>query len=175
LWSTIWTAVGAGAAVFAALIGWRYLVWTRRMWEEAAKQRESSLMLLLMEGYDNLRDSIEGIRDWNMECWSSNIDPIERFKDELGPDYGNEQVWALDKNRFRVSRFFVKTRKLVEAGYLSEDIVRRALGGQAIEDVFLNLVDPLDKARAGQRYSATDRRFYTDLLQKYPRPTRPAK
>jgi hypothetical protein len=133
------------------------------------------LMLTLMTEYDELRDSIDFIREWHMECAANgNIDPVNRFVDELAlPDgAATPKATALDDHRFRVSRFFVRTRKLTQAGYLSEDIVRRALEGRAIDDVFLKMVDPLDKGRAGSHYGAGDRQFYTDLLQKYPRPAR---
>jgi hypothetical protein len=173
--ATFWAAVGSLAAAFAAYVGYRYLVWTRLMWEEAAKQREATLMLMLMTEYDGMRESIDFIDGWYMESAAAGrTDPLERFTDELAlPDgEGTPRANALDRHRHRVSRFFVRTRKLAQAGYLSEDIVRRALEGRAIEDVFLKMVDPLDKARAGKQYGAIDRQFYTDLLQKYPRPAR---
>jgi hypothetical protein len=122
-----------------------------------------------MEGYDNLRDSITFIRGWYMESAAAGADPLQRFKDELGVDYGNERVLAVDDHRFRVSRFFVKTRKLVQGGYLSETMVASALGGQAIEDVFLKMVDPLDSIKADHNYGLADKRFYTALLDEHPR------
>jgi len=50
-------------------------------------------------------------------------------------------VRAVSDARLRVSRFFVRTRKLVQQDYLDERVVRTALGGRAIEDIFLTLVD----------------------------------
>jgi hypothetical protein len=95
-------------------------------------------------------------------------DPVQRFIDEMAWDFKNERSREVDFHRFLVSRFFVRTRKLAHAGYLPEKLVREALGGAAIEDVFLKLVDPLDKT-ASPNYGAEDNKFYSELLQKHPR------
>lgn len=165
-----WSALAAIGTVGAAIAAIVYVELTRRLWHETKMQREASLMLSLMTGYDELRDSIEYIQQYHYECASAGADPIDRFKAEKGVDYGTERAEALDAHRFRVSRFFVRTRKLVLGRYLGEKIVRDALGGQAIEDVFLKLVDPLDAAKAPYNYGSTDRAFYSGLLKKYPRP-----
>jgi hypothetical protein len=165
--ATDWTAVFTAVAAIAAVV---YVELTRRLWRESAKQREANLMLTLMVEYDNLRDSVRFVQDWFMESAASGVDAIERFRDEMGVDHSTPRAATLDDHRFRVSRFFVKTRKLVSADYLTEKMVAEALGGQAIEDVFLKLVDPLDAAKAGHNYGVTDRQFYTALLSKYPRP-----
>jgi hypothetical protein len=132
--------------------------------------------MALMVEYDNLRDSISFIRSWFIECASSGpIDPIERFTDELGlegVDNSTPRAEALNDHRFRVSRFFVRIRKLVRAGYLTEKLVSEGIGGEAIEEVFLGMVDPLDAAKAGHNYGAVDRLFYTELLKRHPRTKR---
>lgn len=161
--SAVFTTVGAIAAIV-------YVELTRRLWQEAAKQREAGLMLMLMNDFDSLRDSVQSIRDWYMESASGGLDPVERFSDAMDADFGEERARAegVDRDRFRVSRFFVRTRKLVRAGYLSEQIVSAALRGRAIEDVFLKMVDPLDAVSA--HYGQADRNFYSELLMKNPRP-----
>ena len=61
----------------------------------------------------------------------------------------------------------MRIRKLIQANYLGEDIVARALSRQAIEDVFLRIVDPLDKIPAPANYKDLDRLFYLSILQKH--------
>ena len=43
---------------------------------------------------------------------------------------------TVDQSRFLVSRLFVRTRKLAEAGYLSDEIVAKAFGGEATRMCF---------------------------------------
>ena len=52
---------------------------------------------------------------------------------------------------------------MVLAGYLSRDLVIAALDREAIE-MFVGLVDPLDRAKSGDRCKADDRYFYLALL-----------
>jgi hypothetical protein len=165
----------------ASVAGLVLLVFTIQLWLEAAHQRrdlarqnEAQLMLTLMVEYDDLRGSIRYIRDYFLECAGSGpTDPLKRFDEEMSVGVLNvrdERMEELDDHRFRVSRFFVKIRKLVEGRYFTDDVVIRALGHAAIEDVFLKLVDPLDSTT--RTYGAADKRFYSDLLEKYPRTTR---
>jgi len=56
----------------------------------------------------------------------------------------------------------------VKAGYLSEDVVVAAIERSAIKEVFLEMIDKLDKAKAQPHYSSEDRKFYEQLLEKYP-------
>lgn len=160
------TAVFTLAAAIAAVV---YVILTQRLWREAAKDREAQLMLRLMDGYDSLRDSIEAIRGWYIESAEAGVDAIERFRDATHEDPIDSRTEWVDKQRFRVSRFFVAVRKLTRAGYLDEDLVWSALGGEAIEDVFLELVDPLDAAKRGHRYGVSDKLFYQGLLKKHER------
>jgi hypothetical protein len=168
--ATITALATVATAIFtlgAAIAAGYYCVLTYRLWCETAKQREAQLMLRLMEGYDGLRDSIEAIQGWYLESAESSVDACERFRDATEVDNMDKRTAWIDDQRFRVSRFFVSVRKLTRAGYLSEDLVWNALGGYAIEDVFLNLVDPLDAVKAGHRYGMSDRVFYQDLLRKH--------
>jgi len=169
-----WTAIAAVGAWIGAFATIAYVVFTVKLWTSAAQQvkvqrkiSEATLMQSMMVEYDGLRGDIDHIQSWFMECAANGIDPIDRFVDEI--EY---QAQAVDDARFKVSRFFVRTRKLVTEGYLPERLARIALGGQAIEDVFLMLVDPLDEAKAGAHYGIGDRMFYRELLEKYPRPAR---
>jgi hypothetical protein len=175
-----WTTTGALAATASALFtlgaaiaAFVYVELTRRLWQEAAAEREGGLMLTLINGYDQLRDDIEWILQYYIECATSGpVDPVERYRTEMGNvDFvADRDARDLDDHRFRVSRFFVRTRKLVRAGFLSERVVVAALERQAIEDVFLRLIDPLDKAKAGKNYDSEDHRFYTSLLSHYSSP-----
>jgi hypothetical protein len=166
--AAIATAIFTLAAAVAAII---YVVLTHRLWREAAKDREAQLMLRLMEGYDNLRDAIDELRGWYLECAEGGVDACERFKEATGEDNPDERTLWIDAQRFRVSRFFVTVRKLTRAGYLSEDIVWQALESRAISEVFLELVDPLDNAKVGLKYAGVDRAFYQGLLRKHSRQT----
>jgi hypothetical protein len=104
-----------------------------------------------------------------MQCEEDNADPAATLADAVAAPEPQPFVRAVSDARFRVSRFFVRTRKLVQQDYLDERVVRTALGGRAIEDIFLTLVDPLDAAVGGRHYTQADRTFYADLLRKYPR------
>lgn len=175
--ATINSLAAVATAVFtlgAAIAAGYYCFLTYRLWQETAKQREAQLMLRLMEGYDNLRGSIETLRGWYMESAENGLNACERFEEATGQDNIDERTAWVDDQRFRVSRFFVMVRKLTRAGYLSEDIVWQALEGRAIREVFLELVDPLDRAKVGLNYAGLDRSFYQDLLRKHSRQTESA-
>lgn len=167
---------GAAAAVFtlgAATFAIMYAALTYRLWQETAAHRESDLMLRLMHEYDGLRGAIQDIQQYSSQCaLSGPTDPAARFRAEMANvDFVDDQeARAVDEPRFRVSRFFVRTRKLVRAGFLSRRVVIAALDRQAIEDVFLRLIDPLDEAKAGKRYKRDDRDFFEALLKQYPSP-----
>lgn len=160
--ATVNALAAVATAIFtlgAAIAAGYYCLLTYRLWTETAKQREAQLMLRLMEGYDGLRGSIEELRGRHMESAEAGVDACERFADATGEDNIDKRTAWIDDQRFRVSRFFVSVRKRTRAGYLNEDLVWQALGGQAIEDVFLKLVDPLDEAKAGHRYGVSDKVF----------------
>lgn len=145
---------------------WCHHLLTYGLWREAAAQREGDLMLRLIDEYDRLRNDIVHVQEWAGECRDEGVDRVDRFA--FMATTGLQDFEELDQARFRVSRFFVRTRKLVRAGFLSEDIVSAALDRAAIESVFLELIDPLDKVKAGASYKTDDREFYTALLRRYP-------
>jgi hypothetical protein len=166
-----WEVVGNLATVIASILGVVFVALNYGMWREAALQREGALMLQLTEGYDRLREDVDLLRQFYIECAANGpTDPIERFRyDVAGLDFTfDQQVASLDDARFRISRFFVGIRRLVKAGFLSERVVIAALNRRAIEYVFLKLVDPLDEAKAGTRFNPTDRDFYRALLNRFP-------
>jgi len=167
---TMWIELQTIATIFAFGAAVGYVVLTHRLWKEAASQRESLLMLRIINGYDKLRDDIQFLQDYYRDCaMSGPSDPIVRFRDEItNPDFtADEQARSIDDPRFRVSRFFVRIRKLARAGYLSDNVVRAALDRDAV-DVFLKLVDPLDEAKSGRRYKHDDRDFFENLRKGYP-------
>jgi hypothetical protein len=165
---TSWIAAQTAIAALALAAASWYVILTSRLWREAATQRESHLMLQLMTEYDGLREQIDLIRFWYNESAEAGVDPVKRFGDEVHDEGRDERVVLVDDCRFRLSRFFVRIRKLVQAGYLTEDIVVNALDRAVIEAVFLGMVDPLDAARARTRYKATDREYFSRLLARYP-------
>src|SRR3972149_1631615 len=130
-----------------------YVVLTYRLWQAAAAQivsqrriAESGLMQSLMVEYDGMRDDIKKVRDYYTKC-PADAQALDAFRNALtatdGLD-GHPQEREVDRSRFRVSRFFVRLRKLSNEGYLERQIIATALSRAAIEDVFLNDIDPLD-------------------------------
>ena len=69
---------------------------------------------------------------------------IETFK--TGISDANENVLKIDNHRHRVFRFFVRLRRLSEGGFLEKGILRIGLYPQAVQEVFLDLVDKLGEA-----------------------------
>ena len=167
---TGWTAVGAlGSWVSGALTA-AYVVLTYWLWRDSKRAVEVQIVQSLMEQYDNLRPHILLLRRWYMSAAAAGRDPVDLYSHEIGLD--GLDVPEVDESRFLISRLFVRARKLVEAGYLEAELVAKAFGGQAIEDVFLKLVDPLDEVRSGKGSGRADEIFYRRLLSKYPRPRR---
>jgi len=164
------TALGAGAATYLTWGLWKV---SQDQLSLLARQNEAQLMLTLMTEYDGLRDSIATLVSWHMQCAENDADPAKLLADEVSSAGMSPFGREVSDARFRVSRFFVRTRKLVQQDYLDEQVVRSALGGRAIEDIYLALVDPLDAAVGGQHYNTNDRDFYLGLLRKYPRPDGP--
>jgi hypothetical protein len=161
-----WPVAGALATALAAIGAFAVLILTYWLWREAAAQREGELMLRLIDEYDLLRGDIMHVREWYSHTAGAGIQPTKRFEFEAVGRFASFE--ELDQARFRVSRFFVRVRKLVRAGFLSEEVVLAALDRRAISDVFLGIVDPLDKVKGGSKYQATDRDFYEALLRRYP-------
>jgi len=100
---------------------------------------------------------------------------VKRFDEAAGTEFRIEQSDLVNDARFKVSRFFVKVRKLAMAGFLDRRIVVAALSREAMEDVFLDMVNPLDQVINQRRYgreTITDRNFYRALARAYvPRPS----
>ena len=163
--------VTSAAALFTGIIV--YLNW--HLWKTAAadaqrSRRQSELALVegLMTEYDQMRDSIRELQQWKQR----NGDRfIESFK--TGMRSGSATVHAIDTHRHRVSRFFVRLRRLSEAGFLDQDIVRISLVPRAVEEVFLELVDQLDEAVCEMNstpFGDSDRVFYREFCRKVPDP-----
>lgn len=159
---TMWIELQTTATVFAFGAAFRYVVLTARLLRETAASRETDLMLRLIREYDGLRQSIVQIRAYYRDCETSGQEPMARFRAEYE---GMQRL--VDDARFDISRFFVRVRKLSQSGYLSERVIIAALDPEAIERVFLALVDPLDEVKAGADYKHDDRDVFTALLRRY--------
>lgn len=137
---------------------------------QARRNAEAAIMSQLMVEYDSMRDSIRMLQDFHRRH-TPRENAIETFRrGRTVPDQTNPIATEVDPARFRVSRFFVRVRKLSTGGYLSEDLIWSALSREAIEDVFLSLIDPLDQVVneiAGRRRSVADYDFYQRLLSQH--------
>jgi hypothetical protein len=135
--------------------------------EQTRSSYEAAVMSQLMVEYDGMRDSVRTLQEFHNRHRPLR-NALESFRSgRTAPDQNNPIATTIDASRFRVSRFFVRVRKLSTGGYLSRRIIWRALGRAAIEDVFLGLVDPLDQVVneiAGNPTSVADREFFTQLV-----------
>ncbi len=163
--SALAAAVFTAAAAIAALV---YVVLTHRLWRENASQveaqrrgAETALMQGLMIEYDRLRDSIGVVQEFFTQHGPNEALNVFRAG-RIAPDRNNDIVQSVDPARFRVSRFFVRIRKLALAGYLDRRLIFTALGRAAVEDVFLRQIDPLD-----QVISMADHSRATSLTQSF--------
>jgi len=166
--SALGSVAAAEAALFtlgAALVAAVYVWLTHRLVKQSAAHREADLMLTLIDEYDGLRDDLQRIQSWYMESAATGVDPVERFRQAAQAEFSVDFSQLVDDARFSASRFFVRTRRLVRAGYLSETVVTQALDPSAIE-LFLTKIDPLDEAKAGAEYKSDDREFFQALLLK---------
>ena len=166
-----WSAVSAVATVGGALAAWYYVRLTYKLWTATAGQveitkrnSESELMLRLMMEYDFMREELNTLREWWPILQSDDEAQFKKFADAQKDALAVGRSYNINEARHRISRFFVRIRKLANAGYLSEDIIVSALDADAIELTFLRRVDRLDKLIAPASYKDTDRRFYTELL-----------
>ena len=164
------TAALTGAAGVAAVV---YVILTYHLWREIHHTNQAALMQQLMKEYDDLRESIMVVQDYYLG-FPSDAEAPSAFQSALAaPDKNNEIVTRVDPARFRVSRFFVKIRKLVNEGFLESRIVIAALDRAAVEQVFLERIDPLDQVVCRLHYgkeNPIDTRFFTELLKRYPQP-----
>ncbi len=165
--TTIVSAIAAGGVMV-------YVLLTYRLWEEArqtnvtaAKTSEATLMSQLMTEYDGMRDAVQAINDF-YDAYPEREQAIAAFRAARDQtDRNNAVLRQVDPSRFRLSRYFVRLRKLSNAGYLSRRIIFVALNRAAIEDVFLARVDPLDQVIASRKHgrpNVVDRDFYQQLL-----------
>lgn len=171
---TMWIELQTIATVFAFGAAFCYVVLTSRLLHQATAHRETDLMLRLIDEYDGLRADMRVLEHYFDNCAANGpMDPVVRFRDSFEP-LGCTQ-WIVDDSRFKVSRFFVKVRKLSAAGFLDRRLIVAALSRSAIEDVFLGMVDPLDQVISRMTYgrdNVTDRNFYAKLALEYPRPVK---
>lgn len=166
--ATALTALLTAAAVVAAVV---YVSLTYGLWQETAAQvrnqkqmAETALMQSLMVEYDQLRNSIQVIQQWWRERAGSN--PRDAFRFSLAAK--DPDIVALDDHRFRVSRFFVRIRKLAAKGFVSEDLIEASLSRESIQ-MFLDQVDSLDHVKrqiAGREPNLTDTHYFRSLLQR---------
>lgn len=168
--ATSWLALQTVATMLAFAAAGIYVVLTYLLWRQNHRANQAVLMQQLMVEYDGLRDSIRTLQRWYMESASSGVDAVGRFGDAISVDFVASEVEAVDDARFAVSRFFVKIRKLCIAGFLERRIVILALGRAAMENVFLSLVDPLDRVKAEGKYGKVDRDFFSDLVRDRKKP-----
>lgn len=169
--STALTAVFSAIGTVGVLV---YVVLTYKLWREAQRtnqqaQRstEATLMSQLMIEYDNLRDSIRILQEF-YKPYPTKEQAVAAFQAaKVAPDQNSQIMTQVDPSRFRVSRFFVHVRKLANTEYLSTDLIKAALDRAAMQDVFLELVDPLDEAInrvRGRAHDAEDREFFQRLV-----------
>ena len=135
--------------------------------EQARRTAEAAIMSQLMMEYDGMRNDIRIVQRFYEDSGNPEqaLEAFRRGRTAL--DQNNPVAITLDQSRFEISRFFVRVGKLSTRGYLSRRIIWRVLGRQAIEDVFLNLVDPLDQVVnqiAGNPRSMADHDFFRQLL-----------
>ena len=170
--TTAWLAAQTIATSLAFLAAGVYVVFTYLMWRQNHRATQVVLMQQLMAEYDGLRQRIETIQEWYRESASAGVDAVTRFGEAAGLDFVPDDVRVVDDARFDVSRFFVKIRKLCLAGFLERRIVILALGRAAMEDVFLELIDPLDRVKASGKYGKSDRDFFDELVRDRKKPAR---
>jgi len=153
---TAWIALQTVATTLAFAAAGIYVWFTYQLLKEAAANRKTELMLRIVKNYDDLREEIAKIRSFYSECASQGTQPWQKTS------------WPeeFDDARFRVSRYFVVIRRLVNAGLLSEEVVRESLDSRAI-DLFTSFIDPLDKAKLGSNYRDTDLEFFESLRESY--------
>ncbi|MEQ1896078.1 MAG: hypothetical protein ABL971_01665 [Vicinamibacterales bacterium] len=167
----MWVEFQTIGTLLAFLAAAWYAVLTRRLLRETSAQRQTDLALRLMEEYDALRAAIQNVQEWHLESAAAGVNAVERFREALELDFATDDSKLVDDSRFKVSRFFVKVRKLSLAGFLDRRLIAAALSRAAVEDVFLGLIDPLDQVVSCRHYgrpNITDRDFYRDLAKMYP-------
>jgi hypothetical protein len=166
-----WVASGAVGGWVAAFATIAYVIFTVRLWRAAVEQvrsqrrtSEAAMMLSLITDYDQRREDIQVIRQF---CDQHTYKAPEMFQ-WLKSDSGSQVAKVVDPARFRISRSFVRIRKLADAGYLDRRLIVAALDEPAIR-LFLDKVNPLDATISPptSREMDRDRVFFTELLHEY--------
>lgn len=174
----LWSAqVGLVQALLLAdtlVVVWRYTVAAEKQAETAhyqlralQTQTETGLMQGLLIEYDRLWNSSHALQTYH-DADHLGLSAVEAFRH--GMRTRDNATSVINRHRFRVSRFFVKVRKLAEKRYLSEDLIVAALDRSAVE-LFLDKVDPLDqevRALTGKLPNEADERFFRNLVKRYP-------
>lgn len=160
-WVTLAAAVFAGLIVF---LSWR--LWTTAARDAHRAQRQSQLELVerLMTEYDQMRESIQALQEWKRT--RGGADFVETFR--VGLRDKHENISKIDEHRHRVSRFFVRLRRLTEHGFVDVDILRISLYRRSVQEVFLDLVDRLDEVACevnNKHFGDADRKFYRAFLK----------
>jgi len=169
------SAVTSIVSTLAALGVLIYVVLTFKLWQETARTNaearrtsEATLMSQLMVEYDSMRDSVRVIEDY-YRGFPDREQALDAFRlAQTAQVRSNDIMRVVDPSRFRLSRFFVRIRKLSVGGFLSRRIIFMALGRAAIEDLFIGQIDPLDQVitrLALNRDSFADRDFFSTMLK----------
>lgn len=171
--TAVMTALGVVGAFCYVALTYRLWLEARRQADQHAQEARFAAMEALLAEYDGLRDSMRAVSDWFARNARSTVpsveDPVQAFAMALSAPDRNNLAWELSPERFRVSRFFVRIRKLVDAGHLPRDLVVLSLDKPAIA-FFLDRIDPLDQAVrsvAGLPPNRADELFYRSLLAEY--------
>lgn len=161
---TMLAAIGAGLYVVLTYFLWQA---TRSQVDIQKRIAETALMQSLMVRYDDLRNDIEVVHDYYLG-FPTKPNALTDFKNAKAIGMKEPAIKAVDDSRFRVSRFFVGLRKLSNAGYLDRRVIAAALSREAMEDVFLEEIDPLDQEISQLvrgRPNITDRDFFRELVR----------
>jgi hypothetical protein len=164
--SIVSAIAGIGVLVYVVLT---YRLWkeTARSNEEAKRTNEATLMSQLMVEYDSMREDVRVVEDY-YRGFPDAEQALEAFRRaQTAQDRGDDVMRVVDPSRFRLSRFFVRIRKLSVGGFLSRRIILTALGRAAIEDLFVGQIDPLDQVIARIAYkkdNVLDRAFFCEIL-----------
>ena len=170
-----WNAATAVAGWVVALTAIFAVIYSVKLWRSATEQvrtqrrtAEAQMMLSLMTEYDQLRTEIRELQAFFQKYGEAGaVEEFRKAKQLIDPTSWFLQV--IDPARFKVSRSFVKIRKLTDARYLDRTLIVGALDEAAVK-VFLSNVDPLDAVINPVAYGSIgkrDREFFSELLDEY--------
>jgi hypothetical protein len=167
----------AAAALSTAMFTALYVMFTVRLWQNAAEQLEASrrtteaaTMQSLMKEYDDLREEIRYVQHWYHEMPDLH-QAFHSYVLDRQNDSTEGAFKRLDDAGYRISRFFVRLSKLATQGYVSRRVIRAALGREHVA-FFVTKIAPLDAIIRGVRGSLKsesdpDERFYGAFLKSY--------